>query len=155
MRLSCSVLDPSASPTFVYWYRDDNVLNYSPTVDILENLNLRQFQEVKEEKRTRSAGGGVAGRRGGRGGSNMGKMAKARLPTVNELVSQEEENRKKSETEGEEDDSIVSTLSIDNVSRQHSGNYTCAPSNARQVSIMVHVVDGKKNAKCEVTFSHV
>lgn len=26
--------------------------------------------------------------------------------------------------------------------RNHSGNYTCAPSNARPTSIMVHVVDG-------------
>ena len=25
----------------------------------------------------------------------------------------------------------------------HSGNYTCAPSNAKKTSIMVHVVDGK------------
>ena len=38
---------------------------------------------------------------------------------------------------------IVSTLSIDNVNGLHSGNYTCAPSNARAVAIMVHVVDGE------------
>ena len=38
---------------------------------------------------------------------------------------------------------IVSTLSIDNVNGLHSGNYTCAPSNARAAAIMVHVVDGE------------
>ncbi len=38
---------------------------------------------------------------------------------------------------------VVSTLSIDNVVGGHSGNYTCAPSNARAASIMVHVVDGE------------
>lgn len=43
---------------------------------------------------------------------------------------------------------IVSTLSIDNVNGLHSGNYTCAPSNARAASIMVHVVDGEWLLQC-------
>ena len=39
---------------------------------------------------------------------------------------------------------IVSTLTVDDVIKHvHSGNYTCAPSNARAASVMVHVVDGK------------
>jgi U3 small nucleolar RNA-associated protein 14 len=39
---------------------------------------------------------------------------------------------------------LISTLSVENVKKQmHSGNYTCAPSNAKKTSIMVHVVDGK------------
>jgi hypothetical protein len=55
-------------------------------------------------------------------------------------------------------DPIVSTLAIDNVSGGHSGNYSCAPSNARPASIMVHVVDGKnylfRRALC-ISFDHV
>ena len=39
---------------------------------------------------------------------------------------------------------LISTLSVENVNKKmHSGNYTCAPSNAKKTSIMVHVVDGK------------
>ena len=39
---------------------------------------------------------------------------------------------------------IVSILSVvDSAEAKHSGNYTCAPSNARPASVMVHVVDGE------------
>ena len=39
---------------------------------------------------------------------------------------------------------LISTLSVENVNKKmHSGNYTCAPSNAKKTSITVHVVDGK------------
>ena len=37
---------------------------------------------------------------------------------------------------------LVSKLSIEDAVRSNSGNYTCAPSNARATSVMVHVVDG-------------
>lgn len=39
--------------------------------------------------------------------------------------------------------STVSILSIKEVHFKHAGNYTCAPSNARPASIMVHVLRGK------------
>ena len=40
---------------------------------------------------------------------------------------------------------LISRLSVDDaVSEKDSGNYTCAPSNARSTSIMVHVHDGKQ-----------
>ena len=41
-----------------------------------------------------------------------------------------------------QDGDEVSKLRIDDVTRFNSGNYTCAPSNARAASVMVHVVDG-------------
>ena len=40
-------------------------------------------------------------------------------------------------------DGVVSTLSIEHAGGAHSGNYTCAPSNARPDSVLVHVVDGE------------
>ena len=53
----------------------------------------------------------------------------------------------KSEEEEENsngDQQVISRLSVEDVERvKDSGNYTCAPSNARSTSIMVHVVDGK------------
>ena len=146
LKLSCSVLEPSASPTFVYWYRDDTVLNYSPAVEITENLNLRQFSSTEQQQQQQPDDMVVAS-------TSMGKMAKARLPTVNELQRVGVGGDKKAVEDGgdrddkdDNDEGIVTTLSIDNVNRFHSGNYTCAPSNARQVSIMVHVVDGEFSA---------
>lgn len=37
----------------------------------------------------------------------------------------------------------TSVLTIQEVHFKHAGNYTCAPSNARQTSITVHVLRGK------------
>ena len=42
-----------------------------------------------------------------------------------------------------EENTVVSSLSIEGVRGRHSGNYTCDPSNARPVSVLVHVVDGE------------
>ena len=32
--LACYVLESSAPPDYIYWYRNNNVLNYSPLVNI-------------------------------------------------------------------------------------------------------------------------
>ena len=82
LTLSCAVKSSSGHPDYVYWYRNEDVLNYSPHV----------------------------------------KIEDAKLPNEQPLVSK---------------------LSVDNVQRSHSGNYTCAPSNAKAASVQVHVVDGK------------
>lgn len=41
----------------------------------------------------------------------------------------------------------TSVLSIQEVNFKHAGNYTCAPSNARPVSITVHVLRGKSRTR--------
>ena len=82
LTLSCAVKSSSGYPDYVYWYRNEDVLNYSPHV----------------------------------------KIEDAKSPDEQPLVSK---------------------LSVENVQRSHTGNYTCAPSNARPASVMVHVVDGK------------
>jgi len=40
-------------------------------------------------------------------------------------------------------DIFASKLTIVDLTKSNSGNYTCSPSNAKQTSINVHVVDGK------------
>ena len=82
LTLSCAVKSSSAHPDYVYWYRNEDVLNYSPHVKIEDALSP-------------------------------------------------------------DEQPLVSKLSVDNVQRSHSGNYTCAPSNAKAASVLVHVVDGK------------
>ena len=89
LTLSCAVKSSSGYPDYVYWYRNEDVLNYSPHV----------------------------------------KIEDAKSPDEQPLVSK---------------------LSVENVQRSHTGNYTCAPSNARPASVMVHVVDGKH--LIEITF---
>ena len=81
LTLSCAVKSSSGDPNYVYWYRNQDVLNYSPNVRIEE----------------------------------------AKSPDEQPLVSK---------------------LSVENVQKSHTGNYTCAPSNARPASVVVHVVDG-------------
>ena len=81
LTLSCAVKRSSGEPDYVYWYRNEDVLNYSPHV----------------------------------------KIEDAASP---------------------EEQPLVSKLSVENVQKSHSGNYTCAPSNASPASVMVHVVDG-------------
>lgn len=43
----------------------------------------------------------------------------------------------------------ISILTINEVSFLHVGNYTCAPSNAKQASITVHVLRGNINVHCK------
>ena len=40
---------------------------------------------------------------------------------------------------------LVSTLDIFDVRETDAGNYTCAPSNAKNHSVIVHVVKGELN----------
>jgi hypothetical protein len=82
LTLSCAVKSSSGDPDYVYWYRNEVVLNYSPHVKI-------------------------------------------------------------EDTKSPDDQPLVSKLSVENVQRSHTGNYTCAPSNAQAASVMVHVVDGE------------
>ena len=35
------------------------------------------------------------------------------------------------------------SLSLNNVRREQSGNYSCSPSNTETVSVRLHVIDGK------------
>ena len=81
LTLSCAVKRSSGDPDYVYWYRNEDVLNYSPHV----------------------------------------KIEDAASP---------------------EEQPLVSKLLVENVQKSHSGNYTCAPSNAWPASVLVHVVDG-------------
>ena len=38
---------------------------------------------------------------------------------------------------------FVATLSLRRVTREHRGNYSCSPSNAKPARVRLHVIDGK------------
>jgi len=122
--LTCHVRASSGPPDYVFWYRGSDVLNYSPLVKI------EDFYKRDQETTT------VASSRGGDNADpndnfifDTVQFSKdAPVPTPN-LLDQSRED-------------LISRLSVDDaVSEKDSGNYTCAPSNARSTSIMVHVHD--------------
>ena len=125
--LTCYVKQSSGPPEYVFWYQGDEVLNYSPKVKIEEFFR-------KKDKISKSY-----------------KSDPFSLPNDKTLVARDNthlNNVRFSATSNnnmrKNSNDLISTLSVENVKKQiHSGNYTCAPSNARKTSIMVHVVDGK------------
>ena len=107
--LYCTIVDISGPPSFVFWYRDADVVNYSEQtgVSIITNheapntdLNA-DFPPSPLEN------------------PNIGEES-----TVPEKI-------------------LVSTLRIDTVRPKDAGTYTCAPSNARNHSVVVHVIKGQ------------
>ena len=107
--LYCTIVDISGPPSFVFWYRDADVVNYSEQtgVSIITNheapntdLNA-DFPPSPLEN------------------PNIGEES-----LVPERI-------------------LVSTLRIDTVRPKDAGTYTCAPSNARNHSVVVHVIKGQ------------
>ena len=96
LSLFCSIIDISGPPSFVFWYRDGTVVNYSDQgsgVRIVTKTNKADF-----------------------------KISRKNLH--------------------EEEAVLVSSLYIDTVKPEDAGKYTCAPSNARNHSVVVHVIKG-------------
>ena len=42
---------------------------------------------------------------------------------------------------------FVATLSLRRVTKEHRGNYSCSPSNAKAARVRLHVIDGKRKKK--------
>jgi len=100
LSLFCSIIDISGPPSFVFWYRDGTVVNYSDQgsgVRIVTKTNEADF-----------------------------KISRKNLH--------------------EEEAVLVSSLYIDTVKPEDAGKYTCAPSNARNHSVVVHVIKGENLA---------
>ena len=120
--LTCHVRQASGPPEYVFWYRGSDVLNYSPLVKIEDFYREDESSAATEASSNRE------------GGSNF------IFDTLQFHQKSEEEEEENSNGEQQ----VISRLSVEDVERvKDSGNYTCAPSNARSTSIMVHVVDGK------------
>ena len=97
-------MDISGPPSFVFWYRDDNVVNYSDQSGVrIVTQSMKPLPDYRPASRT----------------------ADRKKPVV------------------------VSSLYIDTVTPKDAGTYTCAPSNARNHSVVVHVIKGKKDSDVE------
>ena len=100
LSLYCTIVDISGPPSFVFWYRDDNVVNYSDQSGV--RIVTKSMKPLHDRPASRTA------------------------------------DRKKPV--------VVSSLYIDTVTPKDAGTYTCAPSNARNHSVVVHVIKGKKDS---------
>ena len=87
LRLRCFVENSSGLPSFVYWYRNNKVVNYGNRLGVSVKVRTKKSRKQRV------------------------------LP--------------------------VSVLEINHVLSGDAGNYTCAPSNAKNHTIQVHVVKGK------------
>jgi hypothetical protein len=128
-------------PSYVYWYRDDIVVNYSGrkginiwtgdavpkdkldsededivnvTSSTITSTSVSDFLEKKEEV---ISGSGVTR-------ETMTQRLKSRRRNRNRTL-------------------VVSMLQIQMVMPDDAGTYTCAPSNARNHSAVVHVIQGR------------
>ena len=102
--LYCTIVDISGPPSFVFWYRDEDVVNYSDQTGVSIMTNHEAMPNDGNEDFS--------------------------------LESHQESSivpRKM----------LVSTLRIDTVRPKDAGTYTCAPSNARNHSVVVHVIKGQ------------
>ena len=121
MSLYCAIQDSSGPPSFVFWYRDDHVVNYSDEMGISIVTNTAAADQYE-------------------------KATHQHNPPWSSLSSSNASNANQSSaivvTSGPE---VVSSLHIKTVRPKDAGIYTCAPSNARNYTIVVHVIKGTYN----------
>jgi len=117
LSLFCAIEDSSGPPNYVFWYRDDHVVNYSDEmgIQILTDPDQIQDQLIKSTQ----------------------------IRSKHDNSSQNSATITLHLTSGPE---IVSSLLIQTVKPRDAGTYTCAPSNARNYSVVVHVIKGENLA---------
>ena len=130
--LTCYVKESSGPPKYVYWYKGDEVLNYSPTVQIKDFYQSDKKETNKVSTLTTSTSPNYKNPLSSQG--HQSHLNNVQFVSSNKKHKLLHPNRS----------DLISRLSVENVDKStHSGNYTCAPSNARSTSIIVHVVDGE------------
>ena len=112
----------------MFWYQGDEGLNYSPKVKIEEYFRKKETSKVSKPDPFSWPNYKSSAAHDEAHLTDVNSVSRNNVPKVSHLNGND----------------LISTLSVENVKKEtHSGNYTCAPSNARSTSIMVHVVDGR------------
>ena len=127
MSLYCAIQDSSGPPSFVFWYRDDHVVNYSDEMGISIVTNTAAADQYA--KATHHQHNPPWSSPSSSSSLSSSNASNANASQSSAIVV----------TSGPE---IVSSLHIKTVRPKDAGIYTCAPSNARNYTVVVHVIKG-------------
>ena len=132
--LSCRIEECSGLPDYVYWYRDGKVINYS-------NRDTVQIRTVSPDAKPHLSSETKSHRR---------RVSHPRTVTASgEAVVRPSTSPKRGVRRRKRKRVLLaSQLDIYNVLPSDAGTYTCDPSNAKNYSVVVHVVKGKCMQQC-------
>ncbi|XP_055301147.1 uncharacterized protein LOC129567820 [Sitodiplosis mosellana] len=129
LRLECRLRRATENPAFVFWYHNTRMVNYDTHNGFSVSSTLLQSLDETFDSNT----AGVNAKLPPNATTSTNKNAPISKP-------------KKTSSSSSSQTPSISILTINEVSFLHVGNYTCAPSNAKQASITVHVLRDEKPA---------
>ncbi|XP_031634092.1 uncharacterized protein LOC116347581 [Contarinia nasturtii] len=127
LRLECRLRRATENPAFVFWYHNTKMVNYDTHNGFSVSSTLLQPLDEPYESNAASVNG-------------KHPPNATITPTNKNAPISKTKKTTNSPTQS------ISILTINEVSFLHKGNYTCAPSNAKQASITVHVLRDEKPA---------
>ncbi|XP_067622378.1 limbic system-associated membrane protein isoform X2 [Eurosta solidaginis] len=135
MRLECRLRKATENPAFVFWYHNNKMVNYDTQQGFSVTTAIVVSTTPKEEPHSFF---------------NNSINTVARKPKESKDIIYNTNKSVLPATKLQLSPYILaptsSILTLEIVRFQHAGNYTCAPSNARPVSINVHVLRGENPA---------
>lgn len=125
---------------FNFRYHDNKMVNY----DTQDGFSVSSFQSPNHHHSSSS----ISSIHSGSGSSNTGTSTSSQSGSISNNGGSSSNNFTNSLVSSSLPQTTylkvpsTSVLTIQEVHFKHAGNYTCAPSNARQTSITVHVLRG-------------
>jgi hypothetical protein len=160
LSLVCRVHDASGPPSYVFWYRDDVVVNYSErkgihiwTGDAVPK-DVDKFNDDTIEEHDVNATTTVKSTTMSDGIDKTASATEVYSRQSGTATARPKTSRRKTRIRP----LVVSMLEIQMVMPDDAGTYTCAPSNAKNHSVVVHVIQGKTlnlYPRCITTFIFV
>lgn len=140
LRLECRLRRATENPAFVFWYHNTRMVNYDAHNGFSVSSTLLQPMDELQQHQQPPLPPSPQHHEIQTAGSNAKQPPNATTATNKNAPLSKTKKPSYSLT------SSISILQIKEVSLKHAGNITCAPSNAKQASITVHVLRDEKPA---------